>query len=153
MLTLETTYPLNNMKVADINSKYVDYIRNHELVEKYGLYDLVNALEFDDKFIVNLRDLFYCNKEFQIEHQNEFDLEIAIDDLIVDFRVAYENQLKYEKDPEYDIDPWKDENTEYQMEILATNVIPVWVESEDGTLEKKFIDKRMLDGTLWKPKD
>jgi hypothetical protein len=55
--------------------------------------------------------------------------------------------------PEYDIDPWKDENTEYQMEILSTNVIPIWVESEDGTLVKKFMDKRMLDGTLWTPKD
>ena len=153
MLMLETTYQLNNMKIADINSKYIDYIRSHKLVEKYGLYDFVNGLEFDDNFIRNLRDLFYCNKEFQIEHPNEFDLEIAIDDLIVDFRVAYENQLKYEKDPEYDIDPWKDENTEYQMEILATNVIPVWVEGENGTLEKKFMDKRMLDGTLWKPKD
>ena len=78
MLMLETTYQLNNMKIADINSKYIDYIRNHKLVEKYDLYDLVNRLEFDDNFINNLRDVFYCNKEFQIEHPNEFDLKEAI---------------------------------------------------------------------------
>lgn len=148
----EITCPLSNMKVAEINSKYVDYIRNHELVEKYNIYDQVNSVEFDENFVRSIRHIFYGNKEFQEDYPNEFDLEIAVDNLIVDFRCAYENQLKFEQDPEYDIDPWKDEDTEHELEILTSNAIPVWIE-QNGVLVKKFLDKRVINGSLWSAKN
>ena len=152
MLMLETTCLLNNMKIADINSKYVDYIRNHKLVEKYNLYDEINSMEFDDRLITNIGDLFYGNKDFQLEYPSEFDLEIAIDTLIVDFRNAYNNQLKFESNPEYDIEPWLDEDTESELKILDNNAIPVWVE-QDGVPVRMYVDKRVLDGSIWKTKD
>ena len=148
----ETTCLLNNMKVAEINSKYVDYIRNHELVEKYNLYDAVNSLEFDNRLVTNIGNLLYGNKEFQSEYKSEFDLEIAIDTLSIDFRNAYNNQLKFEENPEYDIDPWLDEETENALDILRANAIPVWIE-KDGVPVMGYVDKRVIDGSIWKTKN
>ena len=60
---LAITCQLNNMKVAYIDSKYVDYIRNHPIVETWGIYDEVCNLEFDEDLVDNIKE-FYTRKEW-----------------------------------------------------------------------------------------
>lgn len=147
-LTQETTYLLNNMKVADIDTKYVDYIRNHPVLERYNLHDKINDLEFDDNLCYHIGELLCGSKELFVEcGGDEFELQLKVDELLVDFKVAYENQLKFEKDPTYDIAPNLDEDTEKELSILLANRIPILVEI-DGKLVEKYIDKRFIDGTF-----
>lgn len=141
------------MKIAEIDSKYIDYIRNHELVEHFNIYDEINSLEFDENTPYEIRNLMFDSKIMEEEYPDELQRELYLDQAIIDFECACENQRKFEQDPEYDIDPWKDEYTEDQMAILEANKIPVWVETPEGTLVQKYIDARMLDGSLWKTKD
>lgn len=143
------TCPLNNMKVAYIDSKYVDYIRNHPVVETWDIYDEVCDLEFDDDLVDNIREILWNNEKLNKAYPDEWDKTMYLDDVMLDFYFAYENQLKYEKDPTYDINPWEDEETNKELEILEENRIPVWVETPDDMVVLKYLDKRMLDGTLW----
>lgn len=43
-LMLRTTCPQSSMKIGEISSKYIDYLRNEEYIEKYGMTDFLNDL-------------------------------------------------------------------------------------------------------------
>ena len=81
------------MKVAYIDSKYVDYIRNHPIVETWGIYDEVCNLEFDEDLVDNIREILWNNEKLNKEYPNEWDKTMYLDDVMLDFYFEYENQL------------------------------------------------------------
>lgn len=136
------------MKIAEVDNKYIDYIRNHDLCYKYGIYDKIVDIELDDNTYFEIRKLFYNSERLQQEYPDEFDMDIYIDTIIVDFECALENHKKFVENPEYDIEPWMDEETMDQLELVEKNRVSVTIVN-DGTTDEKFIDLRLLDGTLW----
>lgn len=137
------------MKIAEVENKYIDYIRNHDLCYKYGIYDKIVDIELDDNTYFEIRKLFYNSERLQQEYPDEFDMDIYIDTIIVDFECALENHRKFVENPEYDIEPWMDEETMDQLELVEKNKVSVTIVNGDGTTDEKFIDSRLLDGTLW----
>lgn len=147
-LTLETTCPLSSMKIGEINSKYIDYLRNEEYIEKYNLIDFLNGLEYTSKEDVyskinsKLNDIIFGIVE------DELDAEILCDELLINLEDILDNYEKSLDDPEYDVDPTYNEYNSTQNQIIEDNKIPVIVLDEDNNEITKFIDKRILEGTI-----
>lgn len=147
-LTLETTCPLSSMKIGEINSKYIDYLRNEEYIEKYNLIDFLNGLEYTSKEDVyskinsKLNDIIFGIVE------DELDAEILCDELLSNLEDILDNYEKSLDDPEYDVDPTYNEYNSTQNQIIEDNKIPVIVLDEDNNEITKFIDKRILEGTI-----
>lgn len=148
MLTLRTTCPQNNMKIGEISSKYIDYLRNEEYIEKYDMVDFVNGLEY-----TNAQDVYskinheLLNKVMKFI-DDEIDAEILCDELLEsleDILENYEKSLDYQ---EYDVEPTFNEYNSMQNAIIEDNKIPVYVPDSEGKLVLKYIDKRLLEGSI-----
>lgn len=145
---LRTTCQQNNMKIGEISSKYIDYLRNEEYIEKYDMVDFVNGIEY-----TNARDVYrkinheLLNKVMKFI-DDELDAEILCDELLEsleDILVNYEKSLD---DPEYDVEPTFNEYNSMQNAIIEDNKIPVYVPDSEGKLVLKYIDKRLLEDSI-----
>lgn len=145
---LRTTCPQNNMKIGEISSKYIDYLRNEEYIEKYGMIDFLNELEY-----TNVQDLYkkinseLFDKIMEVM-DDELDAEIICDELLESLEDILENYEKSLEDPDYDVEPTFNEYNEKQNAIIEDNRIPVLVPDSEGNLVFKFIDKRLLEGSI-----
>lgn len=147
-LTLETTCQLSSMKIGEINSKYIDYLRNEEYIEKYNLIDFLNGLEYTSKEDVYQKINSKLNDIILDIVEDELDSEILCDELLSNLEDILENYEKSLDDPEYDVDPIYNEYNSTQNQIIEDNKIPVIVLDENNNEITKFIDKRILEGTI-----
>ena len=147
-LTLRTTCPQSNMKIGEISSKYIDYLRNEEYIEKYGMIDFLNELEYTNgKDIYNKINSELFDKLMDTM-DDELDVEILCDEILNNLEDILENYEKSLDDPEYDVDPTFNEYNNKQNAIIEDNKIPVHVPDSEGKLILKYIDKRLLEGTI-----
>lgn len=143
-----TTCPQSNMKIGEISSKYIDYLRNEEYIEKYGMIDFLNELEY-----TNAKDIYNkINSELFDKltetMDDELDAEILCDEILSQLEDILENYEKSLDDPEYDVEPTFNEYNSKQNAIIEDNKIPVYVPDSEGKLVLKFIDKRLLEGSI-----
>lgn len=147
-LTLRTTCPQSNMKIGEISSKYIDYLRNEEYIEKYGMIDFLNELEYTNgKDIYNKINSELFDKLMDTM-DDELDAEILCDEILGNLEDILENYEKSLDDPEYDVEPTFNEYNSNQNAIIEDNKIPVYVPDSEGKLILKYIDKRLLEGTI-----
>lgn len=147
-LTLRTTCPQSNMKIGEISSKYIDYLRNEEYIEKYGMIDFLNELEYTNgKDIYNKINSELFDKLMDTM-DDELDVEILCDEILNNLEDILENYEKSLDDPEYDVEPTFNEYNSKQNAIIEDNKIPVYVPDSEGKLILKYIDKRLLEGTI-----
>lgn len=147
-LTLRTTCPQSNMKIGEISSKYIDYLRNEEYIEKYGMIDFLNELEYTNgKDIYNKINSELFDKLMDTM-DDELDAEILCDEILNNLEDILENYEKSLDDPEYDVEPTFNEYNSKQNAIIEDNKIPVYVPDSEGKLILKYIDKRLLEGTI-----
>lgn len=145
---LRTTCPQNNMKIGEISSKYIDYLRNEEYIEKYGMIDFLNELEY-----TNVQDLYkkinseLFDKIIEVM-DDELDAEILCDELLESLEDILENYEKSLEDPDYDVEPTFNEYNNKQNAIIEDNKIPVYVPDSEDKLVLKYIDKRLLEGSI-----
>lgn len=136
------------MKIGEISSKYIDYLRNEEYIEKYDMVDFVNGLEY-----TNAKDVYskinheLLNKVMKFI-DDEIDAEILCDELLEGLEDILENYEKSLDDPEYDVEPTFNEYNSMQNAIIEDNKIPVYVPDSEGKLVLKYIDKRLLEGSI-----
>ena len=136
------------MKIGEISSKYIDYLRNEEYIEKYDMVDFVNGLEY-----TNAQDVYskinheLLNKVMKFI-DDEIDAEILCDELLEGLEDILENYKKSLDDPEYDVEPTFNEYNSIQNAIIEDNKIPVYVPDSEGKLVLKYIDKRLLEGAI-----
>ena len=147
-LMLETTCPLSSMKIGEINSKYMDYLRNEEYIEKYNLIDFLNDLEYTSKEDVYRKINSKLNDIILDIVEDELDAEILCDELLSNLEDILDNYEKSLDDPEYDVDPIYNEYNNTQNQIIEDNKIPVVVLDDENNEITKFIDKRILEGTI-----
>lgn len=147
-LTLRTTCPQSNMKIGEISSKYIDYLRNEEYIEKYGMIDFLNELEYTNgKDIYNKINSELFDKLMDTM-DDELDVEILCDEILNNLEDILENYEKSLDDPEYDVEPTFNEYNSKQNAIIEDNKITVYVPDSEGKLILKYIDKRLLEGTI-----
>ena len=145
---LRTTCQQNNMKIGEISSKYIDYLRNEEYIEKYDMVDFVNGIEY-----TNAQDVYskinheLLNKVMKFI-DDEIDAEILCDELLESLEDILENYEKSLDDPEYDVEPTFNEYNSMQNAIIEDNKITVYVPDSEGKLVLKYIDKRLLEGSI-----
>lgn len=145
---LETTCQLSSMKIGEINSKYMDYLRNEEYIEKYNLIDFLNDLEYTSKEDVYRKINSKLNDIIFDIVEDELDAEILCDELLSNLEDILDNYEKSLDDPEYDVDPIYNEYNNTQNQIIEDNKIPVVVLDDENNEITKFIDKRILEGTI-----
>lgn len=145
---LETTCQLSSMKIGEINSKYIDYLRNEEYIEKYNLIDFLNDLEYTSKEDVYRKINSKLNDIVFDIVEDELDAEILCDELLSNLEDILDNYEKSLDDPEYDVDPIYNEYNNTQNQIIEDNKIPVVVLDDENNEITKFIDKRILEGTI-----
>lgn len=145
---LETTCQLSSMKIGEINSKYIDYLRNEEYIEKYNLIDFLNDLEYTSKEDVYRKINSKLNDIIFDIVKDELDAEILCDELLSNLEDILDNYEKSLDDPEYDVDPVYNEYNNTQNQIIEDNKIPVVVLDDENNEITKFIDKRILEGTI-----
>ena len=138
------------MKIGEIESKYIDHLKNMEIIEKYGLVDTLNDIEYVDvKTTYNaINKALYDSELLQSEYPDQLDREIRCDELMQSVEVVLENYEKSLKDPSYDVDPEYDAYNAEQEQIIEANRILVFVPDEDGSLKPMYLDKRILSGEL-----
>lgn len=138
------------MKIGEIESKYIEYLRNMEIIETYDLVDILNAIEYVDvKTTYNaINKAMYDSELLQSEYPDQLDREIRCDELMQSVEVVLENYEKSLKDPSYDVDPEFDTYNAEQEQIIESNRILVFVPDEDGSLKPMYLDKRILSGEL-----
>lgn len=138
------------MKIGEIESKYIEYLRNMEIIETYDLVDILNAIEYVDvKTTYNaINKALYDSELLQSELPDQLDREIRCDELMQSVEVVLENYEKSLKDPSYDVDPEYDAYNAEQEQIIEANRILVFVPDEDGSLKPMYLDKRILSGEL-----
>lgn len=136
------------MKIGEISSKYIDYLRNEEYIEKYGMIDFLNELEYTNgKDIYNKINSELFDKLMDTM-DDELDVEILCDEILGNLEDILENYEKSLDDPEYDVEPTFNEYNSKQNAIIENNKIPIYVPDSEGKLILKYIDKRLLEGTI-----
>lgn len=148
--TLRITCLRNNMKIGEINSRYIDFLRNSEFIETFGLIDTLNNIEYE-----NVQDTYRLlnNALFESElltkmYPNELDREMQCDDILESVEDILNNYEKSLEDPEFDVEPDFNAYNAQQQSIIDDNRITVLVPNGDGEYIEKFIDKRILEGTI-----
>lgn len=138
------------MKIGEIESKYIDHLKNMEIIEDYGLVDILNDIEYVDvKTTYNaINKALYDSELLQSELPDQLDREIRCDELMQSVENVLENYEKSLKDPYYDVDPEYDAYNAEQEQIIEANRILVFVPDEDGSLKPMYLDKRILSGEL-----
>ena len=138
------------MKIGEIESKYIDHLKNMEIIEKYGLVDTLNDIEYVDVKTTYeaINNALYASELMQSEYPDQLDREIRCDHLMQTVETVLENYDKSLKDPSYDVDPEFDTYNEEQERIIEDNRVLVFVPNEDGSLKPMYLDKRILSGEL-----
>lgn len=138
------------MKIGEIESKYIDHLKDMEIIEKYGLVDTLNDIEYVDVKTTYeaINDALYSSELMQSEYPDQLDREIRCDQLMQSVEIVLENYGKSLKDPSYDVDPEFDTYNAEQEQIIESNQILVFVPDEDGSLKPMYLDKRILSGEL-----
>lgn len=138
------------MKIGEIESKYIDHLKNMEIIEDYGLVDILNDIEYVDvKTTYNaINKALYDSELLQSELPDQLDREIRCDELMQSVENVLENYEKSLKDPSYDVDPEFNSYNAEQERIIEENRILVYVPNEDGELIPMYLDKRFLSGEL-----
>lgn len=138
------------MKIGEINSRYIDFLRNSEFIETFGLIDTLNNIEYE-----NVQDTYRLlnNALFDSElltkmYPNELDREMQCDDILESVEDILNNYEKSLEDPEFDVEPDFNAYNAQQQSIIDDNRITVLVPNGDGEYIEKFIDKRILEGTI-----
>ena len=136
------------MKIGEINSKYIDFLRNEEYVEQYNLVDYVDSLEYTDKTevynLINSKLLSEITKTIP----DELEAEIMCDQILYQLDDVLNNYEKSLDDPTWDVDPTYNSYNESQEQVIENNKIPIYVPDGEGNFILKFIDKRILEGTI-----
>ena len=136
------------MKIGEINSKYIDFLRNEDYVEQYNLVDYINSLEYTDKSeVYNLINSKLLSEITQTV-PDELEAEIMCDEILYQLEDVLTNYEKSLEDPTWDVDPTYNPYNESQEQILENNKIPIYVPDSEGNFVLKFIDKRILEGTI-----
>ena len=138
------------MKIGEIESKYIEHLKYMEIIEKYGLVDTLNDIEYVDVKTTYeaINKALYDSELLQSEYPDQLDREIRCDELMQSVEVVLENYEKSLKDPSYDVDPEFDAYNAEQEQIIEANRILVFVPDEDGSLRPMYLDKRLLSGEL-----
>lgn len=138
------------MKIGEIESKYIDHLKNMEIIEKYGLVDTLNDIEYVDVKTTYeaINNALYASELMQSKYPDQLDREIRCDELMQSVENVIENYDKSLKDPSYDVDPEFDAYNAEQEQIIEANRILVFVPDEDGSLKPMYLDKRLLSGEL-----
>lgn len=138
------------MKIGEIESKYIDHLKNMEIIEKYGLVDTLNDIEYVDVKTTYeaINNALYASELMQSKYPDQLDREIRCDELMQSVENVLENYDKSLKDPSYDVDPEFDAYNAEQAQIIEANRILVFVPDEDGSLKPMYLDKRLLSGEL-----
>ena len=136
------------MKIGEINSKYIDFLRNEDYVEQYNLVDYVDSLEYTNKSeVYNLINSKLLS-EIVTTVEDELEAEIMCDQLLYQLDDILTNYEKSLEDPTWDVDPTYNPYNESQEQIIENNRIPIYVPDSEGNFVLKFIDKRILEGTI-----
>lgn len=138
------------MKISEIESKYIEHLKYMDIIEDYGLIDILNAIEYVDVKTTYkaINKALYDSELLQSEYPDQLDREIRCDELMQSVEVVLENYEKSLKDPSYDVDPEYDAYNAEQEQIIEANRILVFVPDEDGSLKPMYLDKRILSGEL-----
>ena len=138
------------MKIGEIESKYINYLKNMEIIEKYGIVDTLNNIEYVDVQTTYdaINEALYDSELLQSEEPNELDREIKCDQLMQSVENVLENYDKSLKDPSYDVDPEFNAYNAEQERIIEENRILVYVPNKDGSMTPMYLDKRFLSGEL-----
>lgn len=138
------------MKIGEIESKYIEHLKYMDIIEDYGLIDILNAIEYVDVKTTYkaINKALYDSELLQSEYPDQLDREIRCDELMQSVEVVLENYEKSLKDPSYDVDPEYDAYNAEQEQIIEANRILVFVPNEDGSLKPMYLDKRILSGEL-----
>lgn len=136
------------MKIGEISSKYIDFLRNEEYVEEYNLVDYINSLEYTYKSeVYNLINSKLLSEITKIV-PDELEAEIMCDQLLYQLDDILTNYEKSLEDPTWDVDPTYNSYNESQEQVIENNKIPIYVPDSEGNFVLKFIDKRILEGTI-----
>lgn len=138
------------MKIGEIESKYIEYLKDMQIFEDYKIVDAINDIEYIDVTTTYdaINDAMYNSELMQSEYPDQLDREIRCDQLMQTVETVLENYDKSLKDPSYDVDPEFDTYNEEQERIIEDNRILVFVPNEDGSLRPMYLDKRILSGEL-----
>lgn len=138
------------MKIGEIESKYIEHLKDMEIIEKYGLVDTLNDIEYVDVKTTYeaINNALYASELMKSEYPDQLDREIRCDQLMQSVENVLENYDKSLKDPSYDVDPEFDAYNAEQERIIEENKILVFVPSEDGEMTPMYLDKRFLSGEL-----
>lgn len=138
------------MKIGEIESKYIDHLKDMEIIEKYDLVDTLNDIEYIDVKTTYeaINNALYASELMQSEYPDQLDREIRCDQLMQNVENVLENYDKSLKDPSYDVDPEFNAYNAEQEQIIEANQILVFVPDEDGSLKPMYLDKRILSGEL-----
>lgn len=134
------------MKIGEINSKYIDYLRSEEYVEKYKLFDYINDIEFTTPEEVYRKIYSGLYDKLLEVTEDELYTEILCDEILYKLEDILNNYCLSLNDPSYDVDPTYNEYDNKQEQIIEDNKIPVLVPDEDGKPVIRYIDKRILEG-------
>ena len=136
------------MKIGEINSKYIDFLRNEDYIEQYNLVDYVDSLEYTNKSeVYNLINSKLLS-EIVPTVEDELEAEIMCDQLLYQLDDILTNYEKSLEDTTWDVDPIYNPYNESQEQIIENNRIPIYVPDSEGNFVLKFIDKRILEGTI-----
>lgn len=138
------------MKIGEIESKYIEYLKDMQIFEDHKIVDAINDIEYIDVTTTYdaINDALYNSELMQSEYPDQLDREIRCDQLMQTVETVLENYDKSLKDPSYDVDPEFDAYNAEQEQIIEANRILVFVPDEDGSLKPMYLDKRILSGEL-----
>lgn len=138
------------MKIGEIESKYIEYLKDMQIFEDYKIVDAINDIEYIDVTTTYdaINGALYNSELMQSEYPDQLDREIRCDQLMQTVETVLENYDKSLKDPSYDVDPEFDTYNEEQERIIEDNRVLVFVPIEDGSLKPMYLDKRFLSGEL-----
>lgn len=136
------------MKIGEINSKYIDFLRNEYYVEQYNLVDYIDSLEYTNKSEVYSLINSKLLSEITQTVTDELEAEIMCDQILYQLDDVLNNYEKSLEDPTWDVDPTYNSYNETQEQVIENNKIPIYVPDGEGNFILKFIDKRILEGTI-----
>ena len=138
------------MKIGEIESKYIEYLKDMQIFEEHKIVDAINDIEYIDVTTTYdaINDALYNSELMKTEYPDQLDREIRCDQLMQTVETVLENYDKSLKDPSYDVDPEFDTYSEEQERIIEDNQVLVFVPNEDGSLKPMYLDKRFLSGEL-----
>ena len=123
-------------------------MRNEDYVEEYNLVDYIDSLEYTNKSeVYNLINSKLLS-EIIPTLSDELEAEILCDQILYQLDDVLSNYEKSLEDPTWDVDPIYNSYNETQEQVIENNKIPIYVPDSEGNFILKFIDKRILEGTI-----